>query len=32
MIRESGQDDYEVLGRIPFAAKLAFAGTSSFDF
>lgn len=32
MIRESGQDDYEVVARIPFKAKLAFAGTSSFDF
>ncbi len=32
MIRESGQDDYEVAARIPFRAKLAFAGTSSFDF
>ncbi len=32
MIRESGQDDFEVLGRFPFSAKLAFAGTSVFDF
>lgn len=33
MIRESGsQDDYEVLQRIPFKVKLAFAGTFSFDF
>lgn len=32
MIRESGQDDYEVVARIPFKAKLAFAGTDSFDF
>ena len=32
MIRESGQDDYEVVSRIPFKAKLAFAGTFSFDF
>ena len=32
MIRESGQDDYEVIARIPFKAKLAFAGTDSFDF
>lgn len=33
MIRESGsQDDYEVLQRIPFQVKLAFAGTFSFDF
>ncbi len=32
MIRESGQDDYEVIARIPFRAKLAFAGTFSFDF
>ncbi len=31
MIRESGQDDYEVVARIPFKAKLAFAGTFSFD-
>ena len=32
MIRESGQDDYDVVARIPFAAKLAFAGTFNFDF
>lgn len=32
MIRESGQDDYDVIARIPFKAKLAFAGTDSFDF
>ena len=32
MIRESGQDDYEVVARIPFKVKLAFAGTFSFDF
>ena len=32
MIRESGQDDYEVVARIPFKAKLAFTGTDSFDF
>lgn len=32
MIRESGQEDYEVVARIPFQAKLAFAGTSNFDF
>lgn len=32
MIRESGQADYEVVARIPFRAKLAFAGTFSFDF
>ena len=31
MIREAGQDDYEVSARIPFKAKLAFAGTFSFD-
>lgn len=31
MIRESGQDDYEVVARIPYKAKLAFAGTFSFD-
>ncbi len=32
MIRENGQDDYEVVARIPFKAMLAFAGTDSFDF
>ena len=32
MIREIGQEDYEVIARIPFRAKLAFAGTFSFDF
>ena len=32
MVRESGQDDYEVAARFPFRAKLAFTGTSSFDF
>ncbi len=32
MIRESGQDDYEIIARIPYKAKLAFAGTISFDF
>ena len=32
MIRESGQDDYDVIARIPFKANLAFAGTFSFDF
>ena len=32
MIRESGQDDYEVVARYQFRAKLAFAGTFSFDF
>lgn len=32
MIRESGQEDYEVLARIPFKAKLAFTGTDSFGF
>ncbi len=32
MIRESGRDDYEVIARIPFKAKLAFAGTDSFGF
>lgn len=31
MIQETGQDDYEVAARIPFRAKLAFAGTFSFD-
>jgi len=30
MIRESGQEDYEVLDRLPFKAKLVFA--SDFDF
>lgn len=32
MVRESGQDDYEVAARFPFRAKLAFTGTFSFDF
>ena len=32
MIRESGQDDYDVIARIPFRAKLAFTGTFNFDF
>ena len=32
MIRESGQDDYDVVARYPFRAKLAFTGTFSFDF
>ena len=32
MVRASGQDDYEVVARIPFKAKLAFTGTDSFDF
>ena len=32
MVRESGQDDYEVSARFPFKAKLAFTGTFSFDF
>ena len=31
IIRESGQADYEVLARIPYQAKLTFAGTSMFD-
>ena len=31
MIRESGQDDYEVIARIPFRTKIAFTGTFSFD-
>ena len=31
MIRETGQDDYEIVARIPFMVKLAFAGTFSFD-
>lgn len=32
MIRESGQDDYDVVARLPFRAKLAFAGTINFGF
>lgn len=32
MVRESGQEDYEVVARFPFRAKLAFAGTFNFDF
>ncbi|MBO4787815.1 MAG: hypothetical protein J5531_02820 [Lachnospiraceae bacterium] len=32
MVRESGQDDYDVVARIPFRAKLAFAGTFNFGF
>lgn len=32
MIRESGQDDYEVVARYLFRAKMAFTGTFSFDF
>lgn len=32
MIRESGQDDYEVVARYPFKADLTFAGTFDFDF
>lgn len=32
MIRESGQDDYDVAARFPFKVKLAFTGTFSFDF
>ena len=31
MIREAGQEDYEVVARIPFKAKLSFAGTFSFS-
>ena len=31
MIQESGQDDYAVVARIPFRARMAFAGTFSFD-
>lgn len=31
IIRESGQDDYEIVARFPFRVKLAFAGTFSFD-
>ena len=32
MIRESGQDDYEVAARYPFRAKLTFTGTFDFGF
>ena len=32
MVRESGQDDYEVAARFPFKAKLAFTGSFGFDF
>ncbi len=32
MVRESGQEDYEVDARIPFKANLAFAGTFGFGF
>ena len=32
MIREAGKDDYTVEARIPFKAKLTFAGTFDFDF
>ncbi|MEE1517653.1 MAG: hypothetical protein UF228_08655 [Lachnospiraceae bacterium] len=32
MIRESGQDDYDVIARLPYQVKLAFAGTDSFGF
>lgn len=32
MIHEVGQDDYTVAARIPFKAKLTFAGTFDFDF
>lgn len=32
MIHESGQEDYEVVARYPFRAKLAFTGTFNFDF
>ena len=32
MIRESGQEDYEVVARYSFRAKLAFTGTFNFDF
>jgi len=31
IIRESGQDDYEIVARFPFRVKLVFAGTFSFD-
>ncbi len=31
MIRETGKDEYEVVKRIPFRAKIAFAGTFNFD-
>ena len=32
MIKNSAQEDYEVLERIPFKASLSFVGTDSFDF
>ena len=32
MVRERGQQDYEVSARIPFRARIAFTGTFSFDF
>lgn len=32
LIRESGQDDHELVARIPFRAKLSFTGSDSFDF
>lgn len=32
MVRESGQNDYEVVARFPFKAKLAFTGSFGFDF
>ena len=31
LVRESGQNDYEIVARFPFRAKMAFAGTFSFD-
>lgn len=32
MIKDSSQDDYEVLARIPFKANMSFVGTDNFDF
>ena len=32
MVREHGQDDYDIAARFPFRANLAFTGTFSFDF
>ena len=32
MIKDSTQDDYEVLARIPFKANMSFVGTDNFDF
>lgn len=32
LIKESNQDDYDIVERIPFDAKLAFTGSFVFDF